>query len=61
MNCRQSQEDVEDTSFSLAHTETDLSNTQGFIKAITKLVRSIGRTNHLTELLTTSLGKKKQP
>ena len=47
-----------DTSTRLTNNETDLNSTQGYIKAINKLVRSIERANHHTELLTSATEKK---
>ena len=46
----------------LTNTETELNSTQqGYIKAITKLVRPIERANHHIQLLTTAIDKKKPP
>ena len=44
----------------LSNTETELNSTQqGYIKAITKLFRSIERANHHIQLLTTAIDEKK--
>ena len=37
------------------------STQQGYIKAITKLVRSIERANHHIQIVTTAIDKKKPP
>ena len=54
--------EFQDSTSSLHNTETELNSTQqGYIKAITKLVRSIERANHHTQLLTTAIDKKTPP
>ena len=53
-------EEFQESISSLSSTETELNSTQlGYIKAITKLVRSIERANHHIQLLTTAIDKKK--
>ena len=55
-------EEFQDSTSSLTNTETELNSTQqGYKKAITKLVRSIERANHHTQLLTTAIEKKTPP
>ena len=55
-------EEFQDSTTNISNTETELNNTQqGYIKAITKLVRSIERANHYIQLLTTAIDKKKLP
>ena len=55
-------EEFQDSTSNLTNTETELNSTQqGFIKAITKLVRSIERANHHIQLLNTALEKKTPP
>ena len=55
-------EEFQDTTSNLSNIETELNNVQqGYIKAITKLVRSIERANHHIQLLTTAIDKKKPP
>ena len=55
-------EEFQDSTSSLTNTETELNSTQqGYIKAITKLVRSMERANHHTQLLTTAIDKKTPP
>ena len=55
-------EEFQDSTSSLTNTETELNSIQqGYIKAITKLVRSIERANHHTQLLTTAIEKKTPP
>ena len=55
-------EEFQDSTSNLTNTETELNSTQqGFIKAITKLVRSIERANHYIQLLNTALEKKTPP
>ena len=54
--------EFQDSTSSLTNTETDLNSTQqGYIKAITKLVRSIERANHHIQLLKTAVDKKIPP
>ena len=54
--------EFQDSKSNLNNTETELNSTQqGFIKAITKLVRSIERANHHKQLLNTALEKKTPP
>ena len=54
-----SSEEFQDSTSNLTNTETDLNSTQqGYIKAITKLVRSIERSNHHIQLLKTTIEKK---
>ena len=49
-------------STNLTNTDTCLNSTQqGYIKAITKLVRSIERANYHIQLLTITIDKKKPP
>ena len=44
--------EFQDSTYNLSNTETELNSTQqGYIKAITKLVRSIERANHHIQLL----------
>ena len=55
-------EEFQDSTSNLTNTETELNSTQqGFIKAITELVRSIERANHHIQLLNTALEKKTPP
>ena len=55
-------EEFQDSTSNLSNTEIELnSSQQGYIKAITKLVRSIERANHHIQLLTTATDKKKLP
>ena len=55
-------EEFQDSTSSLTNTEIDLNSTQqGYIKAITKLVRSIERANHHIQLLKTAIEKKTPP
>ena len=55
-------EEFQDSTSSLTNTETELNSTQqGYIKAITKLVRSIIRANHHIQLLKTAIDKKTPP
>ena len=55
-------EEFQDSTSNLTNTETELNSTQqGYIKAITKLVRSIKRANHHIQLLNTALEKKTPP
>ena len=55
-------DEFQDSTSSLSNTETELNSTQqGYIKAITKLVRSIERANHHIQILTTAIDKKKPP
>ena len=54
--------EFQDSTSSLTNTETELNSTQqGYIKAITKLVRSIERANHHIQLLKTAIDKKTPP
>ena len=54
--------EFQDSMSNLTNTETDLNSTQqGYIKAITKLVRSIERANHHIQLLKTAIEKKTPP
>ena len=54
-------EEFQDSTSNL-NTETELNSTrQGYIKAITKLVRSIKRANHHIQLLNTAIDKKTPP
>ena len=55
-------DEFQDSTSNLSNTETELNSTQqGYIKAITKLVRSIERANNHIQLLTTAIDKKKPP
>ena len=55
-------EEFQDSTSNLSYTETELNSTQqGYIKAITKLVRSIKRANHHIKLLSTAIDKTKLP
>ena len=54
--------EFQDSTSNLTNTETELNSTQqGFIKAITRLVRSIKRANYHIQLLNTALEKKTLP
>ena len=58
----QFQREFQDSTSNLTNKETDLNSTQqGYMKAITKLVRSIERTNHQILLLKTAIEKKTPP
>ena len=55
-------EEFQDRTSNLTNTETELNSIQqGYIKEITKLVRSIERANHHIQLLNTALVKKAHP
>ena len=55
-------DEFQDSTSNLSNTETELNSTQqGYIKAITKLVRSIERANHHIQLLNTAIDKKTPP
>ena len=55
-------EEFQDSTSNLTNTEAELNSIQqGYIKAITKLVRSIERANCHIQLLTTAIDKKKPP
>ena len=55
-------DEFQDSTSNLSNTETELNSTQqGYIKAITKLVRSIERANQHIQILTTARDKKKPP
>ena len=55
-------EEFQDSTSNLTNTETELnSQQQGYIKAITKLVRSTERANHHIQLLNSALEKKTPP
>ena len=55
-------EEFQDSTLNLSNTKTELNSTQqGYIKAITKLVRSIERAYHHIQLLTTAIDKRKPP
>ena len=55
-------EEFQDTNTDVINNEEDLtSHLQGYIKAITTLVRSVERANHHIKLLTTAIEKKKPP
>ena len=55
-------EEFQDSTSNLTNTDTELNNTQqGYIKAITKLVRSIERANHHIQLLKIDIDKKAPP
>ena len=55
-------EKFQDSKSNVTNTETELNSThQGYIKAITKLVRSIERANHHIQVLNTALEKKTPP
>ena len=55
-------EEFQDSTSNLTNNETELNSTQqGYIKAITKLVRSIERANHHIQLLNSALEKKTPP
>ena len=55
-------EEFQDSTSSLTNTETELNSTQqGYIKAITRLFRSIERANHHIQLLKTAVDKKTPP
>ena len=55
-------DEFQESTSNLSNTETELNSTQqGYIKTITKLVRSIERTNHHIQILTTAIDKKKPP
>ena len=52
--------EFQDSTSSLTNTETELNSAQqGYIKAITKLVRSIETANHHIQLLKTAIDKKR--
>ena len=54
--------EFQDSTSSLTNTEADLNSTQqGYIKAITKLVRSKERANHHIQLLKIAIDKKTSP
>ena len=51
--------EFQDSTSNLTNTETELNSTQqGYIKAITNIVRSIERANHHIQLLNTAVDKK---
>ena len=51
-------DEFEDSASNLSNTETEVDSTQqGYIKAITELVRSIERANHHIQLLNTAIDK----
>ena len=53
-------DEFQESTSNLSNSETELNSTQqGYIKAITKLVRSIERANHYVQLLTIAIDKKK--
>ena len=55
-------EEFQDSTSNLTNAEIKLNSTQkGYIKAITKLVRSIERANHHIQLLNTAIDKKTTP
>ena len=55
-------EEFQDSTSNLTNTETELNSTQqGYIKPITKLVRSIERANHHIQQLNTAIDKKTPP
>ena len=52
-------DEFQDSTSNLSNTETELNSTQqGYIKAITKLVRTIERAHHHIQLLNTAIDKK---
>ena len=56
------QDEFQDSTSNLSNTETELNSTQqGYIKTITKLVRSIERANYHIQLLNTAIDKKTPP
>ena len=55
-------DEFQDSISNLSNTETEVNSTkQGYIKAITKLVRSIERANHHIQLLTTAIDRQTPP
>ena len=55
-------DEFQDSTSNLSNTETELNSTQqGYIKAITKLVRSIETANHHIQRLKTAIDKKMPP
>ena len=55
-------DEFQDSTSNLSNTETEFNSTQqGYIKATTKLVRSIERDNHHIQLLNTAIDKKTPP